>query len=83
MSGPGFSTNGNCLGLCCRETAYPAEFWLAKHRRVLALYETARQDIAPDYKSGGQEFESLRARQLTQWLAQICPWSGKAGLTKG
>jgi tetratricopeptide (TPR) repeat protein len=38
-----------------------------------------RQNGAPDYDSGGQEFESLRACRLTQWLARTCPSVGKSG----
>jgi hypothetical protein len=38
-----------------------------------ALLETARLNIAPDYDSGGQEFESLRARQLNQRFMMVVP----------
>ena len=41
--------------------------------------------MAARLESGGQEFESLLARQLNQWLAQIWPsvWKSRAngGLT--
>jgi hypothetical protein len=33
--------------------------------RFLAQAPVAQLDRAPDYESGGQEFESLRARQLS------------------
>jgi hypothetical protein len=33
----------------------------------------AQLDRAPDYESGGQEFESLRARQINQILTSIIP----------
>jgi hypothetical protein len=35
---------------------------------------------APDYESGGQEFESLRARQLNQSLAFSFRFRWRAGL---
>jgi hypothetical protein len=38
------------------------------------VYETPSWlDRAPDYESGGQEFESLAARQLDQKLSMILP----------
>ena len=33
--------------------------------------QTPQLDTAPDYESGGQEFESLRARQLNQKLRVV------------
>jgi hypothetical protein len=39
-----------------------------------ALHETARLNIAPDYESGGQEFESLRARQPNRYRALVFPF---------
>src|SRR5271154_2142265 len=38
--------------------------------RFDARAPVAQLDRAPDYESGGQEFESLRARQLNQRLRQ-------------
>ena len=33
------------------------------HSAGAGVHETAQLDTAPDYEFGGQEFESLRARQ--------------------
>jgi hypothetical protein len=41
--------------------------------RATRAAPVAQLDRAPDYESGGQEFESLRARQLNQKLRMILP----------
>src|SRR5271168_212988 len=47
----------------------PAVASWARFRRPKPTYAPVAQlDRAPDYESGGQEFESLRARQLYQRL---------------
>src|SRR5579863_446564 len=42
--------------------------WSALRRSSSGLAPVAQLDRAPDYESGGQEFESLRARQLLQYV---------------
>ena len=39
------------------------------HSAGAGVHETAQLDTAPDYEFGGQEFGSLRARQLSHWFS--------------
>jgi hypothetical protein len=62
------------LAICsCPPEQKRLEAALAFAARLRRLKPTqapvAQLDRAPDYESGGREFESLRARQLFQWLA--------------
>jgi hypothetical protein len=46
--------------------------WLQTFVRHLLCFFTPRLNSASDYESGGQEFESLRARQKTNLIIMMC-----------
>jgi hypothetical protein len=70
----------DCDGPCqhCRDHRLGPDAANVLYARSRLSNGRLRQNGAPDYESGGQEFESLRARQLNQELlaflrSPICP----------